>query len=83
MSNYYHRHILQLQREARIRFDRLIAVLTPHAVINVQGHEVMDINGRELRLAVDDFKTLLLPVPLRLGVGVVICWPAYSVGCDP
>lgn len=64
MSNYHHSHILRLQYEARERFNRLMKVLTPHAAIHHPDNdrEIVNVNGREVRLAADDFKTILAEI---------------------
>ena len=64
MGNYYHSHVRRLTQEARKRFDRLVEVLTPHAAIHhpVNDKEVISINGCDVRLAVDDFKTILAEI---------------------
>jgi len=64
MGEYYHSHILRLQQEARQRFDRLMATLTPHAAVHHPHNdkEIVNINGCGVRFAVDDFKTVLLEI---------------------
>ena len=62
--NYYHSHIRRLTQEARKRFECLIEVLTPNAAARhpLNDKEVVGINGYEVRMAVDDFKTILAEI---------------------
>lgn len=59
MGNYRHSHIRALTQAARERFDRLMRALEPHAAIHDEDGEIVGINGCAVRIAVDDFATIL------------------------
>jgi hypothetical protein len=59
---YYRIGIRKLQREAQDRFNRLTAVLDPTPGTPIDNRERIIINGTSVRLAVDDFKTILAEI---------------------
>jgi hypothetical protein len=59
---YYAASVGRLKEEARARFERLMAALTCGSSFMFRGHEVTNVNGTDVRLAVDDFKTILAEI---------------------
>lgn len=59
MSKYYVKHLRRLAGEADIRFRELMRALDTHG----EGRETaIKVNGTQIRLAVDDFKTILTEI---------------------
>ncbi len=56
MSRYYAWHILKLRTEAHRRFDRLMEAIE---LGDSRGDDLLPVEGMRIRLAVDDFKTIL------------------------
>jgi hypothetical protein len=59
MGDYYHSHILRLKKTAGERFERPMQLLTPDAAVHLGNKEVVGVNGCAIRIAVDDFATIL------------------------
>jgi hypothetical protein len=59
VPTYYTKaHGERLTGEARERFERLIAALAS-TVVTIRGTECVKLNGSKIRVAVDDFNTIL------------------------
>jgi hypothetical protein len=59
MARYYARHLRRLSSEASDRFQKLMRVLSTHEKV---GDDAVEIDGIHVRLAVDDFKTILTEI---------------------
>jgi len=59
MTRYYARHLKRLSNEASDRFQKLMRVLSTHGKI---GGDTVEVDGIHIRLAVDDFKTILTEI---------------------
>ena len=58
MSKYLRTYVLQLKQETHNRFRQLIESLEGK-VERFKGAECLNLNGSKIRIAVDDFKTIL------------------------
>jgi len=59
MTRYYARHLRRLSSEADTRFRKLMQTLSTHGKI---GADTVEIDGIHIRLAVDNFKTILTEI---------------------
>jgi len=59
MSRWYANHLHRLRHEAQTRFDRLMSAL---ATGDKRGDDLVEVDGVQIRLAVDDFKVILTEV---------------------
>lgn len=59
MTKYYARHLKRLASEADTRFKELIRALDTHGA---RGLDIVQPDGVRVRLAVDDFKTILTEI---------------------
>jgi len=56
MTRYYAHHLKRLRCEAGTRFQNLMRALD---TFNVDNDSTVNVDGTRIRLAVDDFKTIL------------------------
>lgn len=59
MTRYYARHLRRLANEADTRFRELMRALDTHGA---EGDSIIQPDGIQVRLAVDDFKTILTEI---------------------
>lgn len=59
MTRYYARHLRRLANEADIRFRKLMQALDTGRLDN---DSTVQMDGIQIRLAVDDFKTILTEI---------------------
>ena len=59
---YFTSHIDKLKGEASERFARIMGALNPHSTVTRDGRQAANFNGSDIRLAVDDFKTILAEI---------------------
>ena len=59
MSKYYAYHLRRLAGEADTRFKELMRTLDTHGV---DRDTTVQVDGTQIRLAVDDFKTILTEI---------------------
>ena len=59
---YFTSHIDKLKGEASERFARLMDSLKPQSTVTRDGRPVANFNGSDIRVAVDDFKTILAEI---------------------
>lgn len=59
MGRYYAWHILKLRMESQHRFDKLMEVIE---LGDSRGDDLLPFEGMRVRLAVDDFKTILAEI---------------------
>jgi len=59
MSKYYAKHLKRLAGEADTRFRELMRALDTHGR---EGDDTIQVDGTRIRLAVDDFKTILTEI---------------------
>ena len=62
VAYYFTSHINKLKGEASERFARLMDSLKPHSTVSRNGKEAANFNGSDIRVAVDDFKTILAEI---------------------
>jgi hypothetical protein len=60
--NYYVSHVKNLKDELRSRYDRLMLVLPDDKVFVHRGKDCVNLKGSDVRLAVDDFKSILAEI---------------------
>ena len=60
-QTYYKTHIDQLRQETEDRFSRLLLALHGTQLI-LNGKECINLDGPMIRIAVDDFKTILVEI---------------------
>jgi hypothetical protein len=55
---YFQAHVERLRGEIKDRYERLMAALDGRPIV-LRGKDCLDLNGSKVRVAVDDFKTIL------------------------
>ena len=59
MSRYSAKHLYRLRHQAQTRFDELMRATDPG---NNRGTDIVQVDGVQIRLAVDDFKVILTEI---------------------
>jgi hypothetical protein len=59
MTKYYAKHLHRLRHEAQTRFDELMRALDTGGR---RGTDILQVDGMQIRLAVDDFKVILTEI---------------------
>ena len=59
---WYKSHLDKLTNEAIERFQRLMDAMKPHSTTSRNGKEAVVVHGSNIRIAVDDFKTILAEI---------------------
>ncbi len=59
MNKYYAKHLHRLSHQAQTRFDDLLRALDTRGK---RGTDIMTVDGMQIRLAVDDFGSILTEI---------------------